>query len=187
MRCLSIMCCILSLQSGSGFLKNFISGSPSNPKPIDRERALLKILDESGPNGAKRDATLLSNVDSIIANLEDVKHKDPPIKSIFLDGCWKLLYSSSPGSSSPIQRTFTGSNKVVVYQVINLLNTRSSFLPDSLPDISNIVCFGSLARLRITALGSTVESKLVVPRIGDGRIFGLNVLGVSSSNPPRGG
>ena len=73
-----------------------------------------------------------------------------------IDGCWKLLYTSSPGTNSPIQRTFTGIEAFSIYQVVNLINTTNSFLPNQLPDVSNIVCFGTTGRLRVTALASTV-------------------------------
>ena len=73
-----------------------------------------------------------------------------------LDGC-KLLYTSSPGTNSPIQRTFTAFDGVSVYQVVNAIDTENSFLPDKLPDVSNTVCFGETARLRVTALASTVR------------------------------
>ena len=60
------------------------------------------------------------------------------------------------GTNSPIQRTFTAIDSVSIYQIVNLINTNASFLPNQLPDVSNIVCFGDKARLRVTALASTV-------------------------------
>ena len=62
-----------------------------------------------------------------------------PITSPLLDGTWKLLYTSSPGTNSPIQRKVTSTKGISVYQVVNLLDTSNSFLPDQLPDISNTV------------------------------------------------
>lgn len=104
-------------------------------------------------------------IESLVGQLESssltsYNKKDviKPIRSLLLDGCWKLLYTSSPGTNSPIQRTFTASDKVGIFQVINLLNSQESFLPGpNQPDVSNIVCFGGKARLRVTALASTVR------------------------------
>ncbi|CAN0230754.1 unnamed protein product, partial [Discosporangium mesarthrocarpum] len=53
--------------------------------------------------------------------------------------------------------------------------------------VTNLVDFGErVGQLRVTALASTEAQPLegFVPRQGDGRIFGLNVLGVSDIRPP---
>jgi len=107
-------------------------------------------------------------IDKLVSKLESFtlasytkKNIVKPIQSPLLDGCWKLLYTSSPGTNSPIQRTFTASEKVGIFQVIHLLDTKESFLSidseTNQPDVSNIVCFGDKARLRVTALASTVS------------------------------
>lgn len=35
-----------------------------------------------------------------------------------IDGKWRLLYTSRPGSASPIQRTFTGVEAFSIYQEV---------------------------------------------------------------------
>lgn len=121
---------------------------------------LLRILENSdavGGRGAKLSPETLSKIESDINFLEDARSIPNPTDSPILDGCWKLLYTSSPGTNSPIQRTFTSFDGVTVYQVVNTINTQNSFLPDQQPDVSNTVCFGDSARLRVTALASTVS------------------------------
>ena len=124
------------------------------------ELNLLKILENTDVvtgRGAKLSAETLSEIESAILYLENSKSIPNPTDSEALDGCWKLLYTSSPGTNSPIQRTFTSFDGVSVYQILNTKNTKNSFLPDGVPDVSNTVCFGNNARLRVTAIASTVS------------------------------
>jgi hypothetical protein len=51
-----------------------------------------------------------------------------------LDGRWKLLYTSRPGSASPIQRTFVGVEAFKVFQEVDLTG--------QLPRVNNVVDFG---------------------------------------------
>eukprot|EP00879_Flechtneria_rotunda_P009805 GHRR01010255.1.p1 GENE.GHRR01010255.1~~GHRR01010255.1.p1 ORF type:complete len:125 (-),score=42.30 GHRR01010255.1:2472-2846(-) len=52
-----------------------------------------------------------------------------------IDGRWKLLYTSRPGTASPIQRTFVGVEAFKVYQEVQLLEQE--------PRVNNVVEFGS--------------------------------------------
>jgi len=51
-----------------------------------------------------------------------------------LDGKWRLLYTSSPGTNSPIQRTFTGIDQFSIFQVVDLTGPE--------PRVDNVVEFG---------------------------------------------
>ena len=131
-------------------------------KSKDAENQLLTILENAeivGGRGAKLSGETLGIIENNINLLENEKSIANPTSSPVLDGCWKLLYTSSPGTNSPIQRTFTSFDGVSVYQIVNTVNTKNSFLPDSLPDVSNTVCFGESTRLRVTALASTVTNR----------------------------
>ena len=163
---------VLLLTGTIAYVEGFFNGlfskisSPviSKVEVIDKitlgiEVNLLRILENSdavGGRGAKLSQETLSKIETDISALEDAKSIPNPTDSPALDGCWKLLYTSSPGTNSPIQRTFTSFDGVSVYQVVNTVNTKNSFLPDQQPDVSNTVCFGDSARLRVTALASTV-------------------------------
>jgi hypothetical protein len=52
-----------------------------------------------------------------------------------LDGKWQLLYTSRPGTASPIQRTFVGVDAFSVFQEVTLLEEEAR--------VNNIVDFGS--------------------------------------------
>lgn len=163
--------------------------SKLDPTTAAAEAKLLNILDSTeaiSGEETKLSSGQLNSINDAIRVLEQSKSsQSDPVTSPLIDGTWKLLYTSSPGTNSPIQRKVTSTKGVAVYQVVNLLTTEGSFLPDQLPDISNTVCLGDSSRLRITAIASTAKRPLVKPRQGDGRIFGLAPFGVSSSNPPR--
>lgn len=131
------------------------SRSVSNPT----ENELLKILEtDTIGRGAKTTPEVLELIGECILKLESESSKSirAPTKSQVLEGCWKLMYTSSPGTNSPIQRTFTAVDGISIYQVVNLFNTQASLLTNGEPDVSNVVCFGDSSRLRITALASTV-------------------------------
>ena len=149
------------------------------------EQKLLSLLDTNviKTRGATLSDNDSNNIEELVSQLEKNSPIKNPIRSPLIDGVYKLLYTSSPGTNSPIQRTFTASDAVSVYQVVNINNLSESFLPNE-PAVSNVVCFGDKARLRVTALASTTDNPRVIPRKGDGKIFGLNIFGISKSDPP---
>jgi len=111
-----------------------------DPVTIAAEDKLLSILettDAISGDETKLSSGQLGSIQEAICVLEKSKSgvKDP-VMSPLIDGTWKLLYTSSPGTNSPIQRKVTSTKGVAVYQVVNLLSTNGSFLP-GLPDISN--------------------------------------------------
>lgn len=116
---------------------------------------------DTGAKGTKPSMEALTNIERLIEKLELSPSTQNPTSSPLIDGCWRLVYTSSPSTNSPIQRTFTALDNVAIYQVVNLVNRKGSFLPKNLPDVSNVVCFGGSARLRVTALGSTVSNSII--------------------------
>lgn len=62
-----------------------------------------------------------------------------PTASSKINGQWKLLYTSRPGTSSPIQRTFTGVESFTVFQEVYLDREYSA-------RINNCVDFGEDVR-----------------------------------------
>ena len=151
------ICLLLLIPCYSFFWNN----SPKKISIINTDEAkLLQLLESDNTKGRGKISTTETSqtIEELVNKLEASSSSTAkPIQSPLLDGTWKLLYTSSPGTNSPIQRTFTASEKVTVFQVINLLQSKTSFLPNNQPDVSNIVCFGDSARLRVTALASTVS------------------------------
>ena len=98
-----------------------------------------------------------------------------------IDGCWKLLYTSTPtNSQSPVQKAFTTSSLFNIFQVVQINDVDK-------PIISNVVVYKQLGRLRVTALAATNNNKKnnIVPRIGDGNILGFYPFGKSNNTQPK--
>ncbi|KAH7616619.1 hypothetical protein Ndes2526B_g08716 [Nannochloris sp. 'desiccata'] len=128
-----------------------------------------------------------------------------PTASPLLEGRWRLLYTSRPGTASPIQRSFTGVDAFTVYQEIcfpplsptpttlwasaatataDKKKEKKTALP-AIPRVNNIVDFGpEVGLLKVEAEASTDTRPLpgFTPRKGKGLPFGI--LGVSSTALP---
>jgi hypothetical protein len=137
-----------------------------------------------------------------IRALEARKGIPNPTSSKAIEGEWKLLYTTTTNTASPIQRSFVGNKQFSVVQDIRFFDLGDSFVKGGLPcypsnaytlrcavtdtpTVSNIVRFGeNIGQLRVTAVASTGAKPLpgFTPRQGDGRILGLNVFGVSSNS-----
>jgi hypothetical protein len=96
-----------------------------------------------------------------------------------IDGRWRLLFTTTNSTASPIQRTATLSDLVKVYQNVAIYS-------ETPPTIANVVLFEPWGKLEVRALASTQARPLkgFIPRRGDGKILGLNILGVSEKTPP---
>lgn len=102
-----------------------------------------------------------------------------PTNSPLLEGRWRLLYTSRPGTASPIQRTFTGVDSFSVFQEISFQNGQGG-----VPRVLNVVDFGGIGTLKVEAEASTDQRPLpnFTPREGKGLPFGF--LGVSLTDAP---
>lgn len=104
-----------------------------------------------------------------------------------LSGRWKLLFTTRPGTSSPIQRAFTGVEAFSVHQEVSRAvvspTTGETLVPGS---VTNVVTLGNAGTLRVVASTSTAAAPLpgFTPRRGPGVPF-LKFLGTSSVDPPR--
>jgi PAP_fibrillin len=152
-------------------------------KPVSSSSALETQLLEaiaglggrgsSGSDGAKRKVNdLIAQLESSSGGVQDAAC----VSSV--DGIWRLIYTSTPGTASPIQRSFVGVDSFGIYQNIELYDLQKP------ATVTNVVDFGpSIGRLDVKALASTPQRPLAgfTPRRGDGKIFGLNIFGVSQT------
>ena len=85
-----------------------------------------------------------------------------------------LLVSAIANTASPIQRKAVDSSAFAIYQDI-VLNSKNQLV------VSQVVKFSDSAELKVDALASTSAYPLaeLTERKGDGKILGLNILGVS--------
>jgi hypothetical protein len=89
-------------------------------------------------------------------------------------GTWRLLYTTNAETSSPIQRKAVDSQAFPIYQNI-FVNDKNQLV------VSQVVKFSDNAKLSVDALASTAAYPLpeLTDRTSDGKLLGVNVLGVS--------
>jgi len=91
-------------------------------------------------------------------------------------GRWRLLHTNNAQTSSPIQRKAVDSTNFKIYQDIVFTGDDSKTLC-----VNQVVKFGENFELCVSALASTSANPLkeLTERKSDGKILGLNILGVS--------
>lgn len=153
------------------------TGGSSKTKAAQR-RILECLAGVSGRGKGGMDGDKQTILEAAVAELERDGGASAPADNPRLQGRWRLLYTSRPGTASPIQRVFTGVDSFSVFQDIRFDCTGSV-------RVDNIVDFGpSIGYLKVEAEASTLQKPLpgFTPRQGKGLPFGI--LGVSSSAPP---
>ena len=142
----------------------------------DSESRLREALSQGS---TRRDdnlgAGLRTVVDECVSVLESQGGVTDPTSSDLINGRWRLLFTTRPGTSSPIQRAFTGVEAFAIYQDIDLKG--------SVPKVDNVVIFGDeVGELKVEAEAVTdaKPKEGFVPRRGQGLPF----LGKSDNTPP---
>jgi PAP_fibrillin len=143
------------------------------------ETQLVEAIAGLGGRGSSGSDDAKRKVNDLITQLESSNGGVPnPACAASVDGIWRLIYTSTPGTASPIQRSFVGVDSFGIYQNIELYDLQKP------ATVTNVVDFGaSIGRLDVKALASTPQRPLpdFTPRRGDGKIFGLNIFGVSQT------
>lgn len=154
---------------------------PAKAVPRSLEKAQQTIIQAvKGVKGRGKGGLSQEQQDALeaaVAVLEADGGVQDPTASPLLGGRWRLLYTTRPGTASPIQRTFTGVDRFSVFQDIEL--------EEATARVNNVVDFGpKVGFLKVEAEASTDSCPIpgFVPRRGSGLPFGI--LGVSSTDPP---
>jgi len=167
------------------------TGSKTPRALVQKEDALLEAIQGLDRREIQNSAEARARVKSLIDDLEAAKGMKKATATKEINGKWRLLYTSSDGTASPIQNTFVGIKAFAVYQQIDIAPPSPSSSPSSSPaTVTNIVDFGGpIGALNVQALASTPSRPIpgFEPRKGDGKLFGINVLGVSKTEVPRDG
>lgn len=165
---------LILLLSANGFQNLFPSFSP--PKPflnqgsLELENQLLEAIVDLGESRLANDA----RISGLIASLEQARSIPKPAIANEVYGRWKLIHTNNANTASPIQRKAVDSSKYAIYQDI-VFNKKNQFI------VSQVVKFSENAELKVDALASTSAYPLpeLTERKGDGKILGINILGVS--------
>lgn len=141
-----------------------------------RDSLLGAITDVKGRGKTGLTGKQLTELEAAVVCLEADRGVKDPTKSPLLEGRWRLLFTTRPGSASPIQKTFVGVDAFTVYQEVLLSSAEEA-------RVNNIVDFGrKIGTLKVEAEASTGSNTRpgFVPR----QKPGLAVFGKSSNTPP---
>lgn len=159
----------------SGAFQSLFQGvrasSASKSSAADLEESLLREIKALGDSR-------LANSASVQQKILDLENSglsiEQPAISEKVYGRWRLLHTDNANTASPIQRKAVDSSAFPIYQDI-VFNDKGQLL------VSQVVKFNENIELKLDALASTSAYPLkeLTERKGDGRILGLNLLGVS--------
>ncbi|OAY54630.1 probable plastid-lipid-associated protein 12, chloroplastic [Manihot esculenta] len=110
----------------------------------------------------------LQEVESAVKALEGLEGVPEPTSSDLIEGCWQLMFTTRPGTASPIQRTFVGVDFFSVFQEV--------YLKTNDPRVSNIVRFSdAIGELKVEAAAAIENGKRIIFRF-DRAAFSFNFL-----------
>ncbi|XXG60135.1 hypothetical protein AAC387_Pa04g2109 [Persea americana] len=119
------------------------------------ETALVEALVGIQGRGRAAAPQQLKEVESAVKTLEDLKGIEDPTSSSLIEGCWKLMFTTRPGTASPIQRTFTGVDFFTIFQEVDLRTDDAR--------ISNIVKFSdAIGELKVEAAATVKDGKRIL-------------------------
>lgn len=140
------------------------------PATAQLEDELLKTIDDLGENRLANS----EKINRLVSEMESSKSIPNPAIAPQVYGRWRLLHTNNADTASPIQRKAVDSSAFPIYQDITL-NSKNQLV------VSQVVKFNDKAELKVDALASTSAYPLpeLTERKGDGKILGVNILGVS--------
>uniref|UniRef100_A0A2N9IST9 Plastid lipid-associated protein/fibrillin conserved domain-containing protein n=1 Tax=Fagus sylvatica TaxID=28930 RepID=A0A2N9IST9_FAGSY len=97
------------------------------------ENQLIDALIGIQGRGRSASPQQLNDVERAVQVLEGLEGVPDPTNSSLIEGRWKLMFTTRPGTASPIQRTFVGVDFFSVFQEV--------YLRTNDPRVSNIVRF----------------------------------------------
>ncbi|KAF9587658.1 hypothetical protein IFM89_004490 [Coptis chinensis] len=132
----------------------------------------IKLMGKKMYQVSKEEVALLpqqlQDVESAVQALEAQQGVSDPTSSNLIEGRWKLIFTTRPGTASPIQRTFVGVDVFNVFQEV--------YLRTEDPRVSNIVQFSdAVGELKVEAAASINSGTRILFRF-DRAAFSLKFL-----------
>ncbi|KAF3452616.1 hypothetical protein FNV43_RR03049 [Rhamnella rubrinervis] len=122
----------------------------------DEEKSLIEALVGIQGRGRSASPQQLTDVERAVKVLEGLEGVANPTSSSLIEGRWQLMFTTRPGTASPIQRTFVGIDLFTVFQEVYLLRTND-------PRVSNIVKFSdAIGELKVEAAASVKNGKRIL-------------------------
>ncbi|XP_059665147.1 probable plastid-lipid-associated protein 12, chloroplastic [Cornus florida] len=120
-----------------------------------QENSLIEALIGLQGRGRSASPQQLQDVESAVKVLEGFEGVPDPTNSSLIEGRWQLMFTTRPGTASPIQRTFVGVDNFSVFQEV--------YLRTNDPRVSNIVRFSDLiGELKVEAAASIKDGKRIL-------------------------
>ncbi|KAK4380704.1 hypothetical protein RND71_002566 [Anisodus tanguticus] len=119
------------------------------------ENTLIEALIGIQGRGRSASPQQLQEVERAVKVLEGSEGVSEPTSTSLIEGRWQLMFTTRPGSASPIQRTFVGVDSFSVFQEV--------FLKTNDPRVSNIVKFSeAIGELKVEALATIKDGKRIL-------------------------
>ncbi|KAF8759236.1 hypothetical protein HU200_010266 [Digitaria exilis] len=121
------------------------------------EAALLDALLGVQGRGRAVAPRQLQEVESAVQALEALGGVPDPTSSSLIEGSWQLIFTTRPGTASPIQRTFVGVDSFRIFQEV--------YLRTDDPRVVNVVRFSeSVGDLKVEAEATIEDGKRILFR-----------------------
>lgn len=119
------------------------------------EYALINALIGIQGRGRAASPAQLKEVERAVKVLEGLEGVPNPTGSSLIEGRWQLMFTTRPGTASPIQRKFVGVDSFSVFQEV--------YLGTADPRVSNIVKFSDpIGELKVEAVASIKDGKRIL-------------------------
>ncbi|KAK7270057.1 hypothetical protein RIF29_22937 [Crotalaria pallida] len=123
----------------------------------ESENSLIQALLGIQGRGRSSSPQQLTAVERAVQVLERLGGVPDPTNSNLIEGRWQLIFTTRPGTASPIQRTFVGVDFFSVFQEV--------YLRTNDPRVSNIVSFSdAIGELKVEAAASIEDGKRILFR-----------------------
>ncbi|CAI9106697.1 OLC1v1005907C1 [Oldenlandia corymbosa var. corymbosa] len=147
------ICAITGQQEG--LVNEGKADSASDSGFTKEESSLIDALIGMQGRGRSASPKQLQEVERAVQVLENLGGVPDPTSSSLIEGRWQLMFTTRPGTASPIQRTFVGVDSFAVFQEV--------YLRTNDPRVSNIVKFSdSVGELKVEATATTKDGKRIL-------------------------
>ena len=151
-----------------------VGGSGKSPGSVSSQSLEDDLIQAIEDLGDENRLSSNNRIQDLVAQLEASPSISQPAISPSVYGRWRLMHTDNANTASPIQRKAVSSSAFPIYQDI-IVNNDGKLI------VSQVVKFTEKNELKVDALASTAAYPLeeLTERKGDGRLLGLNILGVS--------
>lgn len=164
----------------------FASKKKAFGNPQLEQQLLNAIMEQQQQQEQQDETTTPTRIERLIGQLENTRSIPEPAIAPQIYGRWRLKYTTTKATSSPIQRSATTRSKnLAIFQDIVVVDNDDDEKKKKGGGrllVKQIIQFSDKFYLTVDALASTSAyplPELTQPRQTTGKVLGLNILGVS--------